>query len=61
MLAALRDVRLLGHDYRPGEPIPEGDWDKVPERNRRALRSTRTVGHIKADKGARASAAPKRG
>jgi len=62
MLAALKEVRLLGHDYVPGEAVPDSEWAKVPERNRRALQSTRIIGPMKAPRAsAGKAAAPKKG
>lgn len=40
---AVRDLLLLGRQYAAGEEIPEPEWAKVPERNRRAMASTRYV------------------
>lgn len=62
MLAALKEVKILGRDFTPGEAIPDDVWAQVPERNRRAMASTRIVGPAKAPvASAPAAAAPRKG
>lgn len=44
MPVALKSTKLLGTVYAPGDTVTGEVWARVPERNRRVLERSRTVG-----------------
>lgn len=43
-MIALKQVRLFGKEYAPGESVPDQSWNDLSERNRRVLQSGKYIG-----------------